>query len=122
MSHSAAADFTKALDPVRRVLQARGYREAPPNSSGFATWILFRSAEADVEFSYGPPEYHVEMFIRRRGRDEPTHELADLMALPAVADWMRANPADIANEETVVAECRWFAGLVEVALRLITPA
>ena len=120
-SHPARVDFTEALEPVRSVLLARGFREGPPNINGFATWTLFRSKEADVEFSYGPPDYHVEIFIRGRGADARMYELSDLMAIPAIEKWIRANVLAVSNEEPVMAECRWFARLLEVALPHIAP-
>lgn len=117
--YNDAFDFMTALEPVRSLLIGQGFREEPVRSEGYLSRISFRREEAQVDLAYGPPEYHVEMFMRREGRQRAMYELADLMTFPELDSWVRANGSPATDVSLVVAECRFFARLLELALPLI---
>jgi hypothetical protein len=117
MSTTAQNRFVEALRVIECTLGRRGFIPAPPLQHGFATWISFKKPNCEVKFAYGPPEYHVEMFIRMETKEgAKNYELADLMRIPSLAQWISDNRPVSHGDDSLCIESRWFAELLNVAL------
>jgi hypothetical protein len=76
--------------------------------------VRYSNERISVEFYYGPPEFHVEMFLiwldENSGR---TYSLADLIRKQAINDWMCKNKLKIKSEDKMKDELDWYYRFLE---------
>jgi len=120
MSNETRARFIEAVRSIESALEGMGFTQVPPVEQGFATWVSFRKSNCEVKFVCGPPEYHVEMFIEmRRVSGVKAYEFSDLMQMPTLARWIRANRLVVQEDDQLCVESRWFAELLRLALPVL---
>ena len=66
----------------------------------------------------GPSEYHVDVTIHAEA-ERRLWRLSDLLGLPEIRDWMRANRVDPDGKQRVVAEVQYAFTLLTNAATLV---
>ena len=119
--NSAMSLVTKDLFKRIVIAQQSAYTEQlslyPPvfEDDGFITTAFMSSYSGKVELRCGPAEYHVELFVH----DDPgvnRRTLSELIALPIVREWMKANRADLEGKHRVEAEVAYAFRLLNEAI------
>ena len=110
MSEDTIARYLNAISRIEPRLRSLGFQRLSCKRKGPLCITKFIKRTTLVEFLFGPPEWHAEMFVRTtKGR----FALKDLLDIPLVADWSNANGDD---EVGVEAEVSWYASLLELSL------
>lgn len=117
MSIETQSRVIETVRSIENTMMGMGFTPALPLQEGFATWFSFRKSTCEVRFVCGPPEYHMEMFIKMdKSSGAKTYELADLMQIPTLAQWIRTNRPVDQGHDHLGAESRWFIDLLKIAL------
>ena len=101
MATNVLRQFVETLDNASLEITANGLLEKATISCKTGTIVFF----------YAPPEFHVEIIVRMN--DGKEYDLAALMSIPSVNDWVKGHqlqPGGDANR--ICAELEWFVALL----------
>jgi len=84
------------------------------NEDGVVAHVSFDVGNGMIEFLYGPPEFHVEIFVSVKNDDDvlTRYDLAKLMTNDDVKSWVIENRPDMSHGDRVKAEVDWFVLLL----------
>lgn len=84
---------------------------------GYITTAIMSAAKGIVELRCGPAEYNVELFVHESGK---RWTLTELIALPGIREWMKANSIDLEGKLRVQAEVEYVFRLLNDALSQVS--
>ena len=112
-------DTFKRSVVTQQVLHNTGLCISSPafTDEGFTTTALMTSGGGRVELRCGPAEYHVELFIHPA--EKKRLGLVELLAMPGIREWMRANRANLEGKQRVEAEVEYAFRLLDEIVSLV---
>lgn len=77
--------------------------------------IRYDRVDMAIKFTFGPPEYHVEMsLINKTGESgEREYRLSDLIYISEIDEWMRRNRLVTTKENQLRDEIVWYCRLLK---------
>ncbi|QQS42841.1 MAG: hypothetical protein IPM63_07875 [Acidobacteriota bacterium] len=108
--------FLEAMNEVEVILSSDSFVKRSITEKGLACWVEFANESVLVEFSFGPPEWHVNMIIRVSNMK---YEFKDLLKIPVVNEWVRKNRHKQRDLSNIRDELMWFVELMKISLREI---
>lgn len=116
MTKKAYSKFIEYIDKAESMLLSEfNVSNKSVEDDGVLARVSFDVGNGIVEFLYGPPEFHVEIFISvNDGNDVLTrYDLAKLMTNNDVKNWVIENRPDMSHGNRVKAEVDWFILLLK---------
>jgi hypothetical protein len=112
-----AQQFVQGLEQAEGTLQGLLFQREQFQQKGVAYWVLYRKDHhTTVEFLFGPSDWDVEMLVSTTGGK---FAFKDLLAEPAIAQWVSRNLYTSPTGRNVSNEVRWFVDLLKMALLII---
>lgn len=84
---------------------------------GFATYIKYEGHYFTTEFICGPPSFEIYIIIYTK--DNNRYELADLMKIKKVEEWVHYNVPTIEGKDKMTVEAEWCIRLIKALVKLI---
>ena len=108
--------FLQALEVAEKSLLILHFKKSYFEKRGYAYFVGFEREDCRVRFSYGPPEYEIDIVIFTL---KSKFEFKDLLQIPAIVTWVKDNRYIPTNRKDLEREMLWLIELLKFSLPLI---
>ena len=115
MSTQSQNNFIESTKKVQTRLAEIGFIYQSTINKGYATYIDFILADkSQLTFMYGPSDWNVEILLNTKKK---SYAFKDLMEIPSVAHWVKANQFKSRTNNRVRDELDWFVELITFVVK-----